>query len=97
MFHCPRRWSDDVRAGPRARCADPGQPAHPRAGLSSAPGEFPVAALAEEIDTPDPESGERVRALITVAGNPVVSTPDAARLERALGSLDLLVCLDATH
>ena len=64
-------------------------------GLSSALGEFPVAALAEEIDTPDPESGERVRALITVAGNPVVSTPDAARLERALGELDLLVCLDA--
>ncbi len=64
-------------------------------GLPSALGEFPVAALAEEIDTPDAETGERVRALITVAGNPVVSTPDAARLERALGQLDLLVCLDA--
>ncbi len=59
--------------------------------LPSALGEFPVVALAEEIDTP----GDRVRALITVAGNPVVSTPDADRLERALGQLDLLVCLDA--
>ena len=64
-------------------------------GLPSALGEFPVAALAEEIDTPDPETGERVRALITVAGNPVVSTPDAGRLERALGTLDLLISLDA--
>jgi anaerobic selenocysteine-containing dehydrogenase len=59
-------------------------------GLPSVLGEFPTAALAEEIDTP----GERIRALITVAGNPVVSTPDAARLEKALGQLDLLVCLD---
>ena len=64
-------------------------------GLPSVLGEFPVAALAEEIDTPDPDTGERVRALITVAGNPVVSTPDAARLDRAVQGLDLLVCVDA--
>ncbi len=32
---------------------------------------------------------------MTVAGNPVVSTPDGPRLERALGSLDLLVSIDA--
>ncbi len=64
-------------------------------GLPSVLGEFPVAALAEEIDTPDPDTGERVRALITVAGNPVVSTPDAARLARAVQGLDLLVCVDA--
>lgn len=57
-------------------------------GLPSVLGEFPVAALADEIGT------EGVRALITVAGNPVVSTPDADGLERALGRLDLLVCLD---
>jgi len=64
-------------------------------GLPSVLGEFGVPALAEEIDTPDPDTGEHIRALITVAGNPVVSTPDAGRLERALGGLDLLVCLDA--
>jgi anaerobic selenocysteine-containing dehydrogenase len=63
-------------------------------GLPSVLGEFPVAALAEEIDTPDPASGERLRALITVAGNPAVSAPEAQRLERALPTLDLLVCLD---
>jgi len=54
-------------------------------------GEFPVAAFAEEIETP----GEgQIRGLITVAGNPVCSTPDAARLDRALGSLDFMVSLD---
>lgn len=64
-------------------------------GLASVLGEFPAAAMAEEIDTPDPASGERLRALITVAGNPVVSTPDAERLERALTSLELLISIDA--
>jgi anaerobic selenocysteine-containing dehydrogenase len=54
-------------------------------------GELPVACLAEEIETPGPG---RVRALVTVAGNPVLSTPNGARLERALGELELLVALD---
>ena len=63
-------------------------------GLPSILGEFPAAALAEEIDTEGPD-GTRIRALITVAGNPVVSTPDSDRLERALGTLDLIVSLDA--
>lgn len=54
-------------------------------------GELPVACLAEEIETP----GEgQIRALITVAGNPVLSTPNAGRLERALASLELMVSLD---
>jgi hypothetical protein len=35
-----------------------------------------------------------VRALLTVAGNPVLSTPDAARLDRALASLDFMVSVD---
>ena len=54
-------------------------------------GEFPAAALAEEIDTP----GEgRVRALVCIAGNPVLSAPDGARLERALAGLDFMVSVD---
>ncbi len=63
-------------------------------GLPSVFGEFPAAALAEEIDTPG-EDGARIRALITIAGNPVVSTPDSTRLAAALGSLDLMVSLDS--
>ncbi|HEV3000218.1 MAG TPA: molybdopterin-dependent oxidoreductase [Solirubrobacteraceae bacterium] len=54
-------------------------------------GELPVACLAEEIETP----GEgQVRALVTIAGNPVVSTPNAGRLRAALESLDFMVSVD---
>ena len=60
-------------------------------GLPESLGELPVAALAEEIDTP----GEgQVRALITLAGNPARSTPNSGRMERALASLDLYVAID---
>src|SRR5437870_2017011 len=54
-------------------------------------GELPAACLAEEIETP----GEgQVRALITIAGNPALSTPNGARLERALAALEFMVSLD---
>jgi len=54
-------------------------------------GELPAACLAEEIETP----GEgQIRALVTVAGNPVLSTPNGARLDRALASLEFMVSLD---
>jgi anaerobic selenocysteine-containing dehydrogenase len=60
-------------------------------GLPEAFGELPVACLAEEIDTP----GEgQVRALITVAGNPALSTPNAGRLSQALGQLDFMLSID---
>ena len=60
-------------------------------GLEEIFGELPVACLAEEIETP----GEgQVRALITLAGNPVVSTPNSGRLDAALTSLDFMVSLD---
>jgi anaerobic selenocysteine-containing dehydrogenase len=50
-----------------------------------------VSALAEEILEP----GEgRIRALVTIAGNPVLSTPDSGRLDDALASLDFMVSLD---
>ncbi|HEX8033451.1 MAG TPA: molybdopterin-dependent oxidoreductase [Ktedonobacterales bacterium] len=54
-------------------------------------GEFPIACLAEEIETP----GEgQVRAVITVAGNPVLSAPNGDRLDAALGALDFMVSID---
>jgi anaerobic selenocysteine-containing dehydrogenase len=60
-------------------------------GLPESFGELPVACLSEEIETP----GEgQVRALITVAGNPVVSTPNSGRLERAIESLEFMLSLD---
>ncbi|MCH2169649.1 molybdopterin-dependent oxidoreductase [Myxococcota bacterium] len=54
-------------------------------------GELPVAALAEEIDTP---GDDRVRALLTIAGNPVCSTPNSDRLDRALEGLEFMVSVD---
>jgi anaerobic selenocysteine-containing dehydrogenase len=60
-------------------------------GLPEYGGELPVVALAEEMLTP----GEgQVRALVTVAGNPVLSTPNGTRLERALQGLDFMVSVD---
>jgi anaerobic selenocysteine-containing dehydrogenase len=60
-------------------------------GLPESFGELPVACLAEEIDTP----GEgQVRALITLAGNPLVSTPNSARLERAVEGLEFMLAID---
>lgn len=54
-------------------------------------GELPVSVLREEIETP----GEgQVRALLTVAGNPVLSTPDGAALDRAIQGLDFYVAVD---
>jgi anaerobic selenocysteine-containing dehydrogenase len=53
--------------------------------------EFPVATLADEIETP----GEgQVRALVTVAGNPALSTPDSGRLDAALATLECMVSVD---
>ena len=54
-------------------------------------GELPVAVLAEEIETPGPG---QIRALLTSAGNPVLSTPGGPRLERALAGLDFMVSID---
>jgi anaerobic selenocysteine-containing dehydrogenase len=60
-------------------------------GLGEVYGELPVSCLAEEIDSP----GEgQVRALVTLAGNPGLSTPNSERLQRAMESLDFMVSLD---
>jgi len=60
-------------------------------GLPEFGGEWPAAVLAEEMETPGPG---QVRALVTVAGNPVLSTPNGARLDRALAGLDFMVSVD---
>jgi anaerobic selenocysteine-containing dehydrogenase len=59
--------------------------------LPEVAGELPVAALREEIETP----GEgQIRAMLTVAGNPVLSTPDGARLAEALDTVDFMAAVD---
>lgn len=53
--------------------------------------ELPAAALAEEIDTP---GDGQLKALITIAGNPVLSAPDGARLDRALSGIGFMLSVD---
>lgn len=62
--------------------------------VSGAPevyGELPMTLLAEEIETPGPG---QVRALVSVASNPVLSAPNGPRIARALASLDFMVSVD---
>ncbi len=60
-------------------------------GSAEAGSELPVAVLAEEIETP---GDGQIRALFTVAGNPVLSAPDGRRLDAALATLELFVAVD---
>jgi anaerobic selenocysteine-containing dehydrogenase len=54
-------------------------------------GELPVVALAEEILTEGPG---QIKALVTSAGNPVLSTPNGRQLDRALAGLEFMVSID---
>ncbi|MEV6431711.1 molybdopterin-dependent oxidoreductase [Nocardia sp. NPDC051463] len=54
-------------------------------------GELPVATLADEITTP---GQGQVRAVITVAGNPVLSAPSGVRLDAAFAQLEFMVSVD---
>ncbi len=60
-------------------------------GLPEFGGELPVATLAEEILT---EGDGQLRSLVTIAGNPALSTPNGRQLERALERLEFMVSID---
>jgi anaerobic selenocysteine-containing dehydrogenase len=54
-------------------------------------GEFPVSVMAEEMETP----GEgQIKAMITVAGNPVLTAPNGQRIGRAFETLDFMMSID---
>ncbi|MGV0815695.1 molybdopterin oxidoreductase family protein [Mycolicibacterium boenickei] len=84
-------------AAPAPRPAKPGRGfktgrwASRVSGYPEALSELPAAALAEEIDT----AGDgQIKAMITIAGNPVLSAPDGDRLDRALDSVDFMLSID---
>jgi anaerobic selenocysteine-containing dehydrogenase len=60
-------------------------------GLTQIGFEMPTATIADEILTP---GDGQIRALINIGGNPLVAWPNQTKVERALRSLDLLVCID---
>lgn len=53
--------------------------------------ELPAAALPEELEA---DGDDRIRAVVTVAGNPVLSAPDGDRLSRALSGVDFMLSVD---
>jgi len=60
-------------------------------GLPEYGGELPASAMREEIETP---GRGQLKAFVTLAGNPVLSTPDGRRLGEAFDSLDFMVAVD---
>lgn len=59
--------------------------------LPESAGELPVATLAEEILTEGPG---QVKAFVTFAGNPVLSTPNGRELDQALANLEFMASID---
>jgi anaerobic selenocysteine-containing dehydrogenase len=53
--------------------------------------EFPVATLADEMLTP---GQGQIRAMLLLAGNPVLTTPNGQRLATAMGALNFCVAID---
>jgi len=54
-------------------------------------GELPMTVFVEEMTTP---GDGQIRALLTLAGNPVLSAPGGPALEKALGELEFMVSVD---
>ncbi len=93
MFPQPAAWSVTVQPIPGL---EDGAPEFGRfrtrvRGAKEVLGQVPVSCMAEEIATP----GEgQIKALITVAGNPVLSTPAGHTLDAALPMLDAMISVD---
>jgi len=60
-------------------------------GLNEVMGELPVLTLADEMET---NGDGQIRALLTIASNPVIALPNAQRMDRALAGLDFMVSID---
>ena len=54
-------------------------------------GEYPAAAMAEEIETP---GDGQIHAMVVVGGNPILSTPNSQRLAKSFEQLDFMVSVD---
>jgi anaerobic selenocysteine-containing dehydrogenase len=92
MFPTPVAWS--VATIPDPQWANGVTFDRFRSRVRGAPeklGQFPLSCLAEEIAAP---GDGQVKALITIAGNPVISGPDAGRLDDALPLLDCMISVD---
>ncbi|CQD23475.1 anaerobic dehydrogenase, typically selenocysteine-containing [Mycolicibacterium conceptionense] len=83
--------SSSIRPAPRRPNSPTGRWASRVSGYPEVLSELPAAALAEEIDT---AGAGQIKAMITIAGNPVLSAPDGDRLDKALDSVDFMLSID---
>jgi len=60
-------------------------------GLPEFGGELPASVMAEEILT---EGEGQIRAMVSLAGNPILSTPNGEQLDRAFESLEFMLAID---
>src|SRR5215470_10991371 len=60
-------------------------------GLPETLGDLPAATLADEIETAGPG---QIRAMVTLAGNPVLSAPNGKRIAAALDAVEFMVSID---
>jgi formate dehydrogenase len=74
-----------------SKFAPPGQHRTRLRGNPTIAGFHSLAELADEITTP---GDGQIRAMLIAAGNPVVSGPDSAAMDRAFSQLELLVSVD---
>jgi anaerobic selenocysteine-containing dehydrogenase len=92
MFACPAAFSANTE--PLAAPAAGVTTGTYRSRVSNAPevmNQFPLACLAEEIETP---GVGQIKALVTLAANPVLSGPDGPRLAAALDEIDVMISFD---
>jgi anaerobic selenocysteine-containing dehydrogenase len=92
MFAMPVAGGPTTRGGPAIGPGFRVGRGHSRvSGHPEVAGEYPAGVLAEEILTP---GAGQVRSLITVGGNPMLSTPNSNQLADAFGDLEFMVCID---
>ena len=92
MFGNPIAWS--MSSLPNPQWEDGYEFGRWKSRVRGAPevlGQVPVSCMAEEIATP---GDGQLKGLITIAGNPVISAPDAARLDEALPLLECMISVD---
>lgn len=81
----------DIIGAPRSNRGSFGRTHSRVRGLPEFNGEYPAASMAEEMQTP----GEgQIRGMVTIAGNPVLSTPNGRKLDEAFESLEFMVSVD---
>ena len=93
MFPKPTAWSITTQPLPglEGGVAEFGRWRTRVRGAKEVLGQAPVSCMAEEIATP---GGGQLKALITVAGNPVLSTPGGDKLDAALPLLEAMISVD---